>query len=141
MSRVKYMRRRNGLIALLGAAQGLEPILFTQYQWLYTVDAGIEKPYSRMLSKNQYPVSQLWLLAFFSMSWMPLLTVKKYFLVLLTGMRLTAKGMILFPLDKQLFSELGSAGISMFYVSTIVSQVTFSSGSIFRGAIGSELVC
>ena len=49
-------------------------------------------------------------------------------------------GMILFPVGKQLFSHLGSAGISIYYVSTIVAQVTFSSGSIFRGAVGSELV-
>lgn len=48
--------------------------------------------------------------------------------------------MILFPLGKPLFSHLGSAGISVFYVSTIISQMTFSSGSIFRGAVGSELV-
>lgn len=48
--------------------------------------------------------------------------------------------MILFPLGKPIFSQLGSAGISIFYVSTIVSQLTFSSGSTFRGAVGSELV-
>jgi SulP family sulfate permease len=48
--------------------------------------------------------------------------------------------MILFPLGKPIFSHLGSAGISVFYVSTIVSQITFSSGSIFKGAVGSELV-
>ncbi len=28
----------------------------------------------------------------------------------------------------------------MFYVSTIISQVTFSTGSIFKGGVGSELV-
>ncbi|KAG6160180.1 hypothetical protein E4U11_004062 [Claviceps purpurea] len=49
-------------------------------------------------------------------------------------------GMILFPLGTQLFSHLGSAGISIYYVSTIVAQITFSSGSIFRGAVGSELI-
>ena len=48
--------------------------------------------------------------------------------------------MILFPLGNPIFSHLGSAGISIFYVSTIVSQLVFSSGSIFRGAVGSELV-
>lgn len=48
--------------------------------------------------------------------------------------------MILFPLGKPIFSHLGPAGISIFYVSTIMSQLTFSTGSIFRGAIGSELV-
>ncbi|KAL2685306.1 hypothetical protein Neosp_006403 [[Neocosmospora] mangrovei] len=49
-------------------------------------------------------------------------------------------GMILFPLGKPIFSHLGSAGISVFYVSTIVSQIAFSSGSIFKGAVGSELI-
>ncbi|KAM0564173.1 hypothetical protein ACHAPJ_000382 [Fusarium lateritium] len=49
-------------------------------------------------------------------------------------------GMILFPLGNPIFSHLGSAGISVFYVSTIVSQLTFSSGSIFKGAVGSELI-
>lgn len=49
-------------------------------------------------------------------------------------------GMILFPLGSPIFASLGSAGISMFYVSTIVAQLTFSAGSIFRGAVGSELI-
>ncbi|RCI15425.1 hypothetical protein L249_3462 [Ophiocordyceps polyrhachis-furcata BCC 54312] len=49
-------------------------------------------------------------------------------------------GMILFPLGKPLFAHLGPAGLSIYYVSTIVSQVVFSSGSAFRGAIGSELI-
>ncbi|KAF4581103.1 sulfate transporter family protein [Ophiocordyceps camponoti-floridani] len=49
-------------------------------------------------------------------------------------------GMILFPLGKPLFAHLGSAGLSIYYVSTIVSQVVFSSGSVFKGAIGSELI-
>lgn len=49
-------------------------------------------------------------------------------------------GMILFPLGSPIFASLGSAGISIFYVSTIVSQVTFSTGSIFRGGVGSELI-
>lgn len=49
--------------------------------------------------------------------------------------------MILFPLASPIFSHLGSAGISIFYVSTIISQLTFSTGSIFRGSVGSELVC
>lgn len=54
---------------------------------------------------------------------------------------LTCSGMILFPLGNPLFSHLGSAGISIYYVSTIVAQLIFSTGSIFRGAVGSELVC
>lgn len=49
-------------------------------------------------------------------------------------------GMILFPLGSPIFASLGSAGISIFYVSTIVSQLTFSSGSIFKGGVGSELI-
>ncbi|KAH8676260.1 sulfate transporter family protein [Xylariales sp. PMI_506] len=49
-------------------------------------------------------------------------------------------GMILFPLGNPIFANLGPAGISIFYVSTIISQLTYSSGSIFRGGIGSELI-
>jgi hypothetical protein len=48
--------------------------------------------------------------------------------------------MILFPLGSPIFASLGSAGISMFYVSCIISQLTFSAGSIFKGGVGSELV-
>ncbi|KAI1159088.1 sulfate transporter family-domain-containing protein [Nemania serpens] len=49
-------------------------------------------------------------------------------------------GMILFPLGNPVFASLGPAGISIFYVSTIVAQLTFSFGSIFRGGVGSELI-
>lgn len=49
-------------------------------------------------------------------------------------------GMILFPLGNPIFANLGPAGISMFYVSTIVSQIIFSTGSIFKGGVGSELI-
>lgn len=50
-------------------------------------------------------------------------------------------GMILFPLGEPLFANLGSDGISMFYVSTIISQVVFScGGSIFKGGVGSEMI-
>ena len=49
--------------------------------------------------------------------------------------------MILFPLGNLTFEGLGPDGISMFYVSCIVSQLTYSlGGSIFKGAIGSEMV-
>ena len=49
--------------------------------------------------------------------------------------------MILFPLGDSLFEDLGPDGISMFYVSCIVSQLVFSlGGSTFKGAIGSEMV-
>ena len=50
-------------------------------------------------------------------------------------------GMILFPLGNEIFDSLGSDGIAMFYVSTIVAQVVYSSGgSVFRGGIGSEMI-
>ena len=50
-------------------------------------------------------------------------------------------GMILFPLGQPIFENMGSDGISMFYVSTIIAQVVFSSGgSIFKGGIGSEMI-
>jgi SulP family sulfate permease len=50
-------------------------------------------------------------------------------------------GMILFPLGEPIFSELGSDGISMFYVSTVIAQLVFScGGSSFRGGIGSEMI-
>lgn len=50
-------------------------------------------------------------------------------------------GMILFPLGQPIFEKLGPAGISMFYVSCIVSQLTYScGGSIFKGGIGSEMI-
>ena len=49
--------------------------------------------------------------------------------------------MILFPLGNPIFRGLGPEGISMFYVSCIVSQLTYSlGGSIFKGGIGSEMV-
>ncbi|KAK8126448.1 sulfate transporter family protein [Apiospora kogelbergensis] len=49
-------------------------------------------------------------------------------------------GMILFPLGNPVFASLGPAGISIFYVSTIIAQCTFSTASIFRGGVGSELI-
>lgn len=50
-------------------------------------------------------------------------------------------GMILFPLGEPMFADLGSDGISMFYVSTIIAQLVFScGGSIFKGGIGSEMI-
>jgi len=55
---------------------------------------------------------------------------------------LNATGMILFPLGQPIFEKLGAAGISMFYVSTIISQLVYSlGGSAFKGGIGSEMVC
>ena len=50
-------------------------------------------------------------------------------------------GMILFPLGNSTFEGLGPDGISMFYVSCIISQLTYSlNGSVFKGAIGSEMI-
>lgn len=50
-------------------------------------------------------------------------------------------GMILFPLGEPIFEKLGPAGISMFYVSCIISQLVFSfGGSIFKGGVGSEMI-
>ena len=49
--------------------------------------------------------------------------------------------MILFPLGEPIFADTGPDGISMFYVSCIVSQIVYSGGgSIFKGAVGSEMV-
>lgn len=49
--------------------------------------------------------------------------------------------MILFPLGQPIFADLGPDGISMFYVSCIVSQLVYScGGSIFKGGVGSEMV-
>ncbi|KAH6952304.1 sulfate transporter family-domain-containing protein [Ilyonectria sp. MPI-CAGE-AT-0026] len=54
-----------------------------------------------------------------------------------------AVGLLLNILDALCYAHLahlGSAGIPVFYVSTIVSQITFSSGSIFKGSVASELI-
>ena len=49
--------------------------------------------------------------------------------------------MILFPLSHPIFASLGPDGISIFYVSCMVSQLVYSCGlSIFRGGVGSEMV-
>ncbi|KAK5116002.1 hypothetical protein LTR62_000458 [Meristemomyces frigidus] len=49
-------------------------------------------------------------------------------------------GIILFPLGEEAFADLGPDGVSMFYVSCIIAQLTYSSGSIFRGGVGSEMI-
>lgn len=50
-------------------------------------------------------------------------------------------GMILFPLGHDVFSGLGPDGLSIFYVSCIVSQLVYScGGSVFKGGVGSEMV-
>lgn len=50
-------------------------------------------------------------------------------------------GMIMFPVSETLFSSLGPVGLSMFYVSCIVSQLVYSlGGSAFKSGIGSEMI-
>lgn len=50
-------------------------------------------------------------------------------------------GMIMFPVSESLFSSLGPVGLSMFYVSCIVSQLVYSlGGSAFTSGIGSEMI-
>jgi SulP family sulfate permease len=50
-------------------------------------------------------------------------------------------GMILFPLGHDIFNNLGPDGLSIFYVSCIVSQLVYScGGSVFKGGVGSEMV-
>lgn len=50
-------------------------------------------------------------------------------------------GMIIFPITEPIFAQLGPTGISMFYISTIISQFIYSSGwSSFPSGIGSEMI-
>ncbi|KAF2131296.1 sulfate transporter family protein-like protein [Dothidotthia symphoricarpi CBS 119687] len=50
-------------------------------------------------------------------------------------------GYILFPLGSPVFSQTGPDGISMFFVSCIVSQLCYSLGlSVFKGGVGSEMI-
>jgi SulP family sulfate permease len=50
-------------------------------------------------------------------------------------------GYILFPLGADIFSETGPDGISIFFVSCIVSQLCYSLGlSKFKGGVGSEMI-
>jgi SulP family sulfate permease len=50
-------------------------------------------------------------------------------------------GYILFPLGSPIFSQTGPDGISIFFVSCIVSQLCYSLGlSVFRGGVGSEMI-
>ena len=49
-------------------------------------------------------------------------------------------GTILFPLGEEVFKDMGPDGVSMFYVSCIISQLVYSTGSIFRGGVGSEMI-
>lgn len=50
-------------------------------------------------------------------------------------------GMIMFPVSEAVFSSLAPAGLSMFYMSCIVSQLVYSlGGSAFKSGIGSEMI-
>ncbi|ODV96086.1 hypothetical protein PACTADRAFT_49499 [Pachysolen tannophilus NRRL Y-2460] len=50
-------------------------------------------------------------------------------------------GMIMFPLSEAVFSSMAPAGLSMFYISCIISQLVFScGGSAFPSGIGSEMI-
>lgn len=50
-------------------------------------------------------------------------------------------GYILFPLGAPVFSATGPDGISIFFVSCIVSQLCYSLGlSVFKGGVGSEMI-
>lgn len=50
-------------------------------------------------------------------------------------------GMIMFPIGEAVFSDMGPTGLSMFYVSTIISQLVYSlGGSAFKSGIGSEMI-
>jgi SulP family sulfate permease len=50
-------------------------------------------------------------------------------------------GYILFPLGSPVFSQTGPDGISIFFVSCIVSQLCYSLGlSAFKGGVGSEMI-
>ena len=60
--------------------------------------------------------------------------------VLLNLLDALSYGIILFPLGEEPFAALGPDGVSMFYVSCIVAQLTYSTGSIFRGGVGSEMI-
>lgn len=60
--------------------------------------------------------------------------------VLLNLLDALSYGIILFPLGEEVFSSMGADGVSMFYVSCIVSQLVYSTGSIFRGGVGSEMI-
>ncbi|QIX01610.1 hypothetical protein AMS68_007127 [Peltaster fructicola] len=60
--------------------------------------------------------------------------------VLLNLLDALSYGIILFPLGEEIFSDMGADGVSMFYVSCIISQLVYSTGSIFRGGVGSEMI-
>lgn len=69
-------------------------------------------------------------------------TISAVFLgLLLNILDALSYGYILFPLGSPIFSQTGPDGISIFFVSCIVSQLCYSLGlSVFRGGVGSEMI-
>lgn len=69
-------------------------------------------------------------------------TISAVFLgLLLNILDALSYGYILFPLGSSIFSQTGPDGISIFFVSCIVSQLCYSLGlSVFRGGVGSEMI-
>lgn len=50
-------------------------------------------------------------------------------------------GMIMFPIGEAVFSQMAPTGLSMFYISTVISQLVYSLGfSAFKSGIGSEMI-
>lgn len=49
-------------------------------------------------------------------------------------------GMIMFPVSSPVFSTFGGIGVSMFFASCFVSQLVYSSRSIFKGGNGSMMI-
>ena len=50
-------------------------------------------------------------------------------------------GMIMFPVTEPVFSSMRPTGLAMFYISTITSQLVYSSGwSSFTNGVGSEMI-
>ncbi|KAF2156049.1 hypothetical protein K461DRAFT_87405 [Myriangium duriaei CBS 260.36] len=71
----------------------------------------------------------------------PVYMVPAVFLgVLLNLLDALSYGIILFPLGEDIFSAMGPDGVSMFYVSCMVSQIVTSTGSVFKGGVGSEMI-
>ena len=61
--------------------------------------------------------------------------------VLLNLLDALSYGMIVFPITEPIFKQLGPTGLSMFYISSIVSQLCYSGGlSLFGNSIGSEMI-
>ncbi|OZJ06811.1 hypothetical protein BZG36_00004 [Bifiguratus adelaidae] len=72
----------------------------------------------------------------------PLVHIPAVFLgVLLNLLDAVSYGLITFPLSNPIFADFGPDGISMFFVSTIISQLTYTcGGSVFAGATGSMMI-